>query len=262
MKIRPFAFLFLAVPGIAHAAPGDRSADYLNPQVKAGDRLDSIFSKATAITGDGFAPIVRRVSGTASDRIAAVSAASIIEEEQYLYDGRPGGSDRVDVRDHGHTNCVDGKCLTNDQTSAPLFNSYLWGVIPDRIALGSTWRATIAKPWEIGPAGEERVTVTRLDRAAGLITLVREGEGAGPSSDDAARPAPIPVLANGKQLMCRIVPGRSHWIGTATVVRGITLADEIMVERPVDLIADSGEHFAATERVYTIFMRSPVPQRT
>jgi len=260
MKTPYLALLFLVAPGVAQAASGDRSAEYLTPQVKVGDRLDSIFSKATAITGDGFAPIVMRVSGTASDRIAAVSADMIREEEQYLYDGRPGGNDRVDVRDHGHTNCVDDKCLTNDQTSAPLFNSFLWGTIPDRIAVGSKWHATIAKPWEIGPAGEEEVSVTGLDRASGQITLVREGEGDGPSSDDAGRPA-IPVLAGGKKLSCRVVFGRAHWIGTTTVVRGVTMADEILVERPVELIADSGEHFTATERVYTIFMRSPVPKK-
>jgi len=260
VKIQHLALLLLIAPGTAYAAPGERSADYLTPRVKVGDRLDSIFSKATAITGQGFAPIVMRVSGTASDRIAAVSTDLIAEEEQYLYDGRPGGSDRVEVRDHGRTNCVDGKCLTNDQTSAPLFNPFLWGAIPDRIAVGSTWRGAIAKPWEIGPAGEERVAVTRLDRAGGSITLVREGEGAGPTSDDASRPT-VAVLADGKQLNCRIVPGRSHWIGTATIVQGVTLADEIMVERPVELIADSGEHFTGTQRVYTLFLRAPVPEK-
>ena len=259
MKIRQIALLLVVAPVSAQAASGERSADYLTPQVKLGDRLDSIFSKTVAITGDGFAPIVRRVSGTASDRIAAVSADSIREEEHYLYDGRPGGSDQVDVRDHGRTNCVDGKCATNDQTSAPLFNSFLWGVIPARVAVGSKWHASIAAPWEIGPAGEEEVAVTRLDRDGGLITLVREGQGAGPSSDDGPTPK-VEVQAGDKKLTCRIVPGRSHWVGTATVVRGVTLADEIMVERPVELIADSGEHFTATERVYTLFMQSPAPR--
>lgn len=237
-------------------AAADRASDYLTPHVAVGDRLDSVFSKATAITGDGFSPIVMRISGSASDRIAAVSRDEISEQEHYLYDGRPAGDDEVRVRDQGRTNCVDGKCAVNDQTSAPLFNPYLWGSIPTRLGVGSSWTATIANPWEIGPAGKERVRVARLDRAAGLIALVREGEGTGPSSDD-ARLTAVPVMAGGKKLTCRLIPGKSHWLGMATIVHGVTWADEIVVERTVELVADSGEHFQGTERVYTLFQRAP-----
>jgi hypothetical protein len=256
MKTFQLALLAFAVAGAGQAAARGRARDYLAPRVVVGDRLDSIFSKTVAITGQGFAPVVKRVSGSASDRIVAVSPDAIVEQEQYLYDGRPAGDDEVRVRDHGRINCVDGKCAANDQTTAPLFNPLLWGDAPERLRVGTSWNATIAKPWEIGPAGKERLKVARIDRATGLVALIREGEGAGPSSDDANAPT-LSVIVGGKALVCRIVPGASHWLGMATVVRGVTWADEIVLERPVDLMAESGEHLRGTERIYTLFQRMP-----
>jgi hypothetical protein len=256
MKVFQMALIPFALAATARAAAEVRAEDYLRPQVVVGDRLDSIFSKTVAITGDGFSPIVKRISGSASDHIAAVSSDEIIEHESYLYDGRPAGEDEVRVRDHGRTNCVDGKCATNDQTSAPLFNPLLWGDVPGQLNVGTSWAVTIDKPWEIGPAGEERIKVTRIDRATGLVALIREGEGTGPSSDD-ARTSALPVMVGGKTLMCRIVPGKSHWLGMATVIRGVTWADEIVLDRPVELIAESGEHLQGSERIYTLFQRAP-----
>lgn len=256
MRMR--AILALALFTSAAAAPAvaaDSAATFLKPVVKPGDRLGSVFAKTVAISGEGFDPVVRRVSGSASDTIVAVTDAAITEAETYTYDGFPAGSDTVVVRDHGVTNCVDGTCATNDSTSAPLFDPLLWGNVPAEIAVGSGWDAPIADPWEIGPPGTERVTVERLEPASGLITLTRIGHGTGLSADD-KRKSEGTIVSKGRSIKVQVKPGPATWRGKATFRHGVTIADEIVVERPVDLIADTGQVFHGRERVYTLFVES------
>ncbi|HEY3951370.1 hypothetical protein [Phenylobacterium sp.] len=248
------AFLSLGPQCAARAATSD---GFLRPAVRAGDRFAFVFSKTISISGADFDAYTGRISGSSIETIASVTPQAITEQESYRYDGRPAGVDQVVVRDHGATNCVDGKCAPNDQTSAPLFNPLLWGAIPPDLTKTSTWRATIPNAWEIGPAGEETVRVVLLDPADGLVTLERRGHGSGPSSDDAAR-SQIKIVSKGKTLMVKLVPGDASWEGYASVRHGVTVSDEIIVHRPVTLTAATGETFQAEERVYTLFIQAPV----
>jgi hypothetical protein len=232
------------------AAP---SSTYFTPAVKPGERIDTIFSKAVAITGTDFDPVVRRISGTGSYEIEAVTPNEITGFERYLYDGRPPGSGRVVIRDHGMTDCdAHGKCRTNDSTSASLFDSLLWGPVPDDIAVGNTWDVKVKTSWEIGPPGTEKVSVVRLDPGLGQVTLVRRGHGAGRSSDDAVLGVFV-VVSHGHAFRVKLKPGAATWEGRATFIRGVTVADEIMLTRPVELTSVSGRVFHGSERIYTIF---------
>jgi hypothetical protein len=246
----------ILLASIAAPALADPSGVFLSPQVKPGDRLAAVFSKAVAISGDGFDTHVGRISGDSSDEVASVAPDVITLHETYLYDGRPGGLVTTEVRDHGATICTGGKCAPNDQTSASMFNPLLWGPVPTEISAGDQWKVVVAAPWEIGPAGEEEVRVVRLDAAQGLVTLERRGSGQGPSSDDAAQPE-LTITSKGRSLKVRIVPGETHWEGRATIIKGVTLSDEIMARRPVTLIADNGETFKGEERVYTLYIQAP-----
>jgi hypothetical protein len=245
------AALLLGMAGVASAAGS--AGDYLTPAVHPGDRLDTIFSKAVAITGADFDPFVHRVSGTASDQIEVVTPDAITEYERYAYDGSASGAVRVVIRNHGISDCdVHGKCDTNDSTSATMFDSLLWGPVPGDIAVGSTWSVHVKTPWEIGPAGEEKISVARLDPHLGLITLTRTGSGTGPSSDDAARNV-FTIVSHGRSISVKLKPGPATWQGRATFVHGVTVADEIMLTRSVELVTDQGRVFHGSERIYTIF---------
>lgn len=250
------AVLSVALAASASAAtPTHPASDLLAPAVRPGDHLNSIFAKTIAITGEGFAPYVWRISGTAEDTILTVAKTGPTFEEHYIYDGFAGGKDTVEMRDRGTTFCVDGKCNPNDQTSAPLFNPLLWGAIPTRLSKGMSWPATIDRAWEIGPAGTETVRVTALDPAAGLITLERRGQGTGLSSDDAAK-RPVMLTISGKPVAATVTPGPSTWQGSLTVIHGKTIADEIVLRRPVTLTAADGKVLHGEERIYTMFAQA------
>ena len=250
------AAFVVAALSVATSAMADPSGIFLTPQAKPGDRLSAVFSKAVAITGEGFDTHIGRISGDSTDEIVSVTADTITMRETYLYDGRSGGAITVQVRDHGATTCVDGKCASNDQTSASMFDALLWGPVPENIAVGDHWKVAVTAPWEIGPAGDEEVRVVRLDAAQGLVTLERRGMGQGPSSDDAAQPL-LTITSKGRTLKVKIVPGETRWEGYATIVKGVTLSDEIMARRPVTLVAETGETFKGEERVYTLYVQAP-----
>jgi hypothetical protein len=242
------------VCGTAFAEP---SAAYLEPVLKPGDRQATVFSKARSIKGQGFDEYVGRVSGTATDTITAVAPDALTLGVTYRYDGRPEGAGSVVIRDHGTTTCRKDGCSVDDETSGARFIPYLWGNIPDDIAVGTSWTADIAKPWEIGPKGTERVTVVRLDKDAHLVTLKREGEGDGPSSDDVQGSAKRNIVVGGKTVAVTIAPGHTHWEGFTTIAQGITVSDEIIARRHVTLTADTGDKYEGEERVYTLLIGAP-----
>jgi hypothetical protein len=258
MRIRFGAAAAVALSGlVCGSAFADPSVDYLQPQLKPGDRQATVFSKAVSIKGQGFDEYVSRVSGTATDTVAAVALDAITLDVTYRYDGRPEGKGSAVIRDHGTMICHKDQCSVNDDTSGARFIPYLWGTIPDDIAVGTSWTADIAKPWEIGPKGTERVTVVRLDRDAHLVTLKREGEGDGPSSDDEQGSAKRNIVVGGKTIAVTIAPGRTHWEGYTTIAQGVTVSDEIIARRPVTLMADTGEKYEGEERVYTLLIGAP-----
>jgi len=244
---------------VSTPATAGSSGLYLTPALRSGARLDTIFSKAIAITGADFDPLVRRVSGTASYEVTAVAPDAITVRGDYLYDGRPGGTGTVTMRNSGATDCdARNRCTTNDSTSAPTFDSLLWGPVPGDIAVGSTWRLKVKTSWEIGPPGEEEVSVVRRDPGLGLVTLARKGSGTGMSSDDAALNT-FTVVSHGRAVKVRLRPGAATWHGRATFIHGVTIADEIMLTRSVELVSDSGRVFRGNERIYTLFTEADLP---
>jgi hypothetical protein len=258
MRVRFGVAAAVALSGlVCGTAFADPSAGYLEPVLKPGDRQATVFSKAVSIKGQGFDEYVGRVSGTATDTVTAVAPDALTLGVTYRYDGRPEGAGSVVIRDHGTTTCHKDQCSANDETSGARFIPYLWGNIPDDIAVGTSWTADIAKPWEIGPKGTERVTVVRLDKDAHLVTLKREGEGDGPSSDDVQSNGKRNIVVGGKTVAVTIAPGHTHWEGFTTIAQGITVSDEIIARRHVTLTADTGDKYEGEERVYTLLIGAP-----
>ncbi|HEX5209409.1 MAG TPA: hypothetical protein VFW10_16660 [Steroidobacteraceae bacterium] len=252
MKIPSLSLVASAMACIAPAAFAEPSSAYLAPHLEVGESLSSVFSKAVAITGPGFQDVVKRISGTSDEVVRAIHGNEIIFNGSGVYDGRPAQKWIHRRLKDGITDCWNGQCNVNDQTSGTIFNRYLWGNAPRDIHVGASWAVVIAKPWEIGPQGSEQVRVLRLDPLNHVITLTREGSGAGPSSDDAYKNTITITTSIGKTLDVRVVPGESHWTGYTTVRKGVIIADEILVERHVTLIAGTGQRFEGEQRTYTL----------
>lgn len=237
---------------LAATAAAEPGSAYLKPDLRIGERLSSVFSKTMAITGTQFKDVVGRTSGTGEEVVTAIDGNEITFRTVARYDGHP-VQQGIDKRlKDGITECWNGQCAINDETSGTLFNPYLWGQVPQDIHAGATWTAVIAKPWEIGPPGTERVRVLRLDPINHEITLTREGSGNGASSDDAHRHEITITTKAGKKLRVTVVPGESHWSGYTTIRRGLIIGDEILLQRHVMLVAKTGERFKGNERIYTL----------
>jgi hypothetical protein len=253
MKIPSLSLVACTLACIAPVAMAEPSSTYLAPNLKIGQSLSSVFSKAIAITGPGFQDLVKRISGSGEDVVTAIHGKEITFDSSALYDGRPAQKGIYKRLEDGITDCWNGQCAINDETSGTIFNRYLWRNAPQDVYAGASWAVTIPKPWEIGPRGSEHVRVLRLDPLNREITLAREGSGAGPSSDDSAYKNRVTIVtAAGKTLEVRIVPGESHWRGYTTVREGVIVADEILVERHVTLIASTGQRFEGEQRSYTL----------
>lgn len=231
---------------------------YFNPSLKVGEHLSDVFSKTVSIKGERLDEYVHRVGGSGDYTVTGVTPKAIVFDESGRYDGHPTGGvvHGVEILRDGITDCYRGKCSVNDETSGVTFNPLLWGKTPNDIRAGTTWTVTIPKPWEIGPAGTERVRVVRIDPLNNVITLIRNGSGDGPSSDDLADQqsgAPIQItVADGKTIGVSLIPGKSTWSGYTTICKGVIVGDEIMVQRHVTLVSKDGETFEAEQRSYTL----------
>lgn len=262
MSDRRFRFNIVSIAGtlallLASAvARADPSDSYLKPALTVNENLASIFSKTVSISGSGFDEYTKRVAGSANNTVVKVTPEAIDFRGDYRYDGYSSGSGDYKILRDGITNCINGKCTVNDETSGVLFNPLLWGVIPKDLTVGTRWTAHIARSWEIGPPGTERVQVMRLDPSNGVIVLAREGSGTGPSSDDEALKASgksLTITRGGKEIAVSVIPGETHWTGYTTVCRGVIVSDVIIVQRHVTMVSKTGDTFQGEQRSYTLF---------
>jgi hypothetical protein len=240
----------LGLSGVAGTQAAQGNA-YLEPDLRIGEQLVHVFSKAVSIQGTGFEEYVRRVSGTGQGTVRSIDAHGIAFDATYRYDGHPAATAVEKRLGDGVTDCWDGQCAVNDSTSGRLFNRSLWGKAPDDLRVGMTWTARLDR-WEIGPAGTETVSVVQIDPRNREVTLVRTGRGAGPSDDDDRAERIRITVADGQPLEVKVVPGTTTWRGRTIVRRGVIVSDVIMVARHVTLISASGRTFEGEQRSYTL----------
>src|ERR1700709_376378 len=62
---------------------------YFKPELKKGEVLGNIYSRAIAYSGDGFADLVQRVSGSSTYKVIDDNYLKPVFTETDLYDGRP-----------------------------------------------------------------------------------------------------------------------------------------------------------------------------
>lgn len=240
------------------AAPVATADGFLKPRVRVGEQITDVYSKSVSWSGAGLQGHVVRYSGTSTYTITAVGPDAIVFDETDQSDGQPPppAVHGAKVLADGDTWCYRNTCRVNDQTSGVFFIPLLWGVAPESLRAGSTWRVTIDKPWEIGPEGTEQVRVVGADAAEGTVTLVRHGSGNGPSSDElhwmrAGKPIEI-TATDGDRIAVTLHPGKSTWNGYTTIRRGVIVGDEIMVTQQVAFVAKDGRKWNAELRAYTL----------
>jgi len=231
-----------------------KPATYLHPALAKDQIISQVFSRTISTTGAGIDPLVKRISGTGTYRVTAVGEHEDSFDAKFLYDGRPPSVGAVQIRKDGRESCWDNQCSTATDASGLLFNPLLWGAPSGTISFGTKWHTQIALPWELGPQGEEDVTVISLDPATSTITLLRQGSGDGAFDHDAAQ---LKVTSKGAEYTVDVKPGHASWSGYTIFSKGIVISDELLVERALTLSSKELGSIAASQRQYILLNKMP-----
>jgi len=230
------------------------SKKFFSLNVKQGDKLGNIFSRTISYKGDGFTELVFRAGGTGVYTVVDNNPARPVFEGVFRYDGRPESNYRVEVSDDGKTISYNGKSSANTDASGVLFNALIWGTPPDKIGVGDTWTVNIPQAWELGGAGQQKITVLGIDESNNTVYLMREGSSDGFYDNDAKQ---VSVNKDGKATRMDVIPGNSHWVGYTTFKNGFVISDELLVTRSIKLTADNVK-VDAFEREYILLNAMPV----
>lgn len=209
MKAKLFivSLLFTAISGYqANCQPSPKKVNatpFFALNLKKGEKLANIYSRAIAFAGDDFAPLVFRVSGTSYYEVLDDNPAKPKFNETDLYDGRPAGTGVSQIGLDGK-GTYDGKEFTNTSASGLLYSTLVWGNAPEMLKEGDTWAADIAVPWELGGPGKQTITVIAIDAQHSTITLKRDGTSEGFFDND--RKEIEVTLKDGKKVNMNITP--------------------------------------------------------
>jgi len=227
---------------------------YLKAQLQIGQSFTNVFSRTIAFRAPGWDDLVSRISGTGVYTVTEVAGDRFLFDGKFLYDGRPESKGKTESRDHGRTTCWEGQCSTATDASGLLYNAALWGEPASRLHQGSSWTVDLKEPWELGPAGRQKVLVVFVDPVEHVITLKREGTGTGYFASDKKQ---VKLTRDGKAYTMEITPGPSHWAGYTTFRAGIVISDELLVERPVTFTNSELGAIDGTERQYILLNLAP-----
>ena len=230
------------------------SKKFFSLNVKEGDKLGNIFSRTISYQGDGFTELVFRAGGTGVYTVVDNNPVKPVFQGVFRYDGRPESNYKVEVSDDGKTVSYNGKSSTNTDASGVLFNALIWGSPPEKIGVGDTWTVNIPQPWELGGAGQQKVTVLGIDENNNTVYLMREGTSDGYYDNDAKQ---LSINKEGKAIRLDVIPGTSHWVGYTTFKNGFVISDELLVTRSIKLTAENVK-VDAFEREYILLNAMPV----
>jgi len=258
-----FGFTAVVVAGVlsgttCSAAPKKSAASiFFEPRPLPGQTLSFITYRVISIYGPGIEDSVVSIPATGTYTFEPSTSADIHWTADVRMDGKRvlKGLDG-EYRDQGTSVCYSGKCSFNSNASGPFYNPTFWGSPIGKLKAGQTWNVTLAKPWELGPAGSQTVTVLSIDKANGIVVLKREGEGMGAyeGSRDTAT-----VKKDGKAYTVKTTFGKAHWIGQAVIQHGVIVSDELLCVTPVELSSPDFGTSQAQERQYMSVLEHPAP---
>jgi hypothetical protein len=113
-----------------------------------------------------------------------------------------------------------------------------------------TWTVALPKPWGMGPPGSQTVHVIHVDAAAHMVMLRRDGTGQGPFAHDDSH---VTLTKDSVSTTFDVAPGAARWTGYTIIRDGAVIADELIVERSLVLMAPGRNPIRATERQYVVY---------
>lgn len=237
--------------------PSD-STVHLKPNPLPGQTLSFITYRVISIYGSGIEDSVVSIPATGTYTFEPSASADTIHwKADVRMDGKRVLKDLDgEYRDQGTSICYSGKCSFNTNASGPFYNPTFWGSPHGELKVGQTWKVTLAKPWELGPAGTQTVTVLSVDKVNGTVVLKREGEGIG--SYEGSRDTAT-IKKDGKPYTVKVAFGKAHWIGQAVIQHGVIVSDELLCTTPVELSSPYFGTSQAQERQYMSVLEHPSP---
>ena len=256
--------IFVLIFGVTCASvPGqkikhDDRDNYLKPHVKAGDVLSDITYRVISMQTPGYDDSIYQSPATGTFSFTASSDADVIPWRiSARYDGKAGIKDEPgEFRDRGKTECFKGQCDLTTDASGPFFNPTFWGDSKGPLKPGMHWTVKLQQPWELGPPGQQTVTVRSVDSANGIVILKRKGLGVGPfeGKNDVAI-----LKRDGKQYKVTVKYGDAHWVGQAVFQHGVVISDELLCNMSVELSSPEVGTLQAQERQYMSVLQHPSP---
>lgn len=258
----PLLCALLTTPAVLLAASPKRfSADateFLKPHIVAGQTLSDITYRVIAIHGQGMEDSVVQVPATGTYTFLPSDSPDIVKWTiSVRMDGRMAMKDAAgEYRDNGTTMCFGGKCQFTTDASGPFFNPTFWGNPKGDLRPGQTWTVEIKQPWELGPIGQQTVTVVSVDKRNGIVVLKRKGEGVGPYEGGKDT---LVIKKDGKQYKVSAKYGKAQWVGQAVFQRGVVVSDELLCITPLELSSPDIGTIKAEERQYMSLLQHPEP---
>jgi hypothetical protein len=227
----------------------------LVPHLRVGDTLATVLSYTVSFKTAGYGEVAQHSSGTLAFVVTNAAPDSLSFDVWGRSDGE-GEMPRAQVRykPGGHVRCIDTVCQDYTDASGVLYNPVMWGDAPSTLCDGATWTVPLTIPWGVGPVGSQKVTVLRVDTAAHMAWVRRDGTGNGPFAHDADT---LTLHKGGKAYRVRIVPGATRWSGYTIFRDGVVIADEVLVERHDVLISPTLGRIQASERQIMMFDAMP-----
>jgi hypothetical protein len=244
--------------GPAQSSQHDDRDNYLTPHVKAREVLSDIAYRVISLQTPGYDDSVYQTPATATYTFLEDSAPDTISWRiSARYDGKMNIKDEAgEYRDAGKTECFKGQCSLATDASSPFFNPTFWGEPKGPLKPGMSWTVKLQQSWELGPAGQQTITVISVDRADGIIILKREGSGVGSfeGKNDVAM-----LKRDGKQYRVTVKYGNAHWVGQAVFQHGVAISDELLCDMSVELSSPEVGTLKAQQRQYMSLLQHPGP---
>jgi hypothetical protein len=248
-----------AAAGESEPSPGNGASPYFTLEPHPGETLYYIGFRTMVISAPGLDRSVVSPSGSeASFRILPGSDSNDLKmttsariEGEFQVENAP-----YELRDHGDTECFQGKCSPERSASAMVAKASIWGLPGGPLHAGASWTVQITHAWEFGPAGEQTIRVISVDPEDGSVVLTRDGDGDGPRTQASDTTV---VTKGGQSYTVSVKRGHTHWSGKATIRHGLIVSDECLSDAQVELSSPEFGKATGRERMFMAIMQHPEP---